>query len=335
MLRDQILCGRKTMRFTLQWHITNACEAHCTHCYDRNDYNALPLDTCLTILQDFQSFCNTHKVHGQISLTGGNPLLHPNFWELYKAIADANIPVSILGNAVDETILSRLFAIKRPVYYQVSLEGLPETNDSIRGSGHYQRTIEFLQLARTHGLTTHVMLTLHKENIGQVIPLGISLESLVRKFTFNRLAQVGEGAALAIPTHEEYKIFLHEYLAAAKQHPVLGFKDNLFNIIRHQNKKSYFDGCTGYGCGAAFNFVAVLPNGEVHACRKFPSPLGQLPVKTLAEIYNSPLAHKYRKGPTACRHCKIRHHCRGCLAVIHSHGGNPFIDCDPQCFFMK
>ena len=31
-----------------------------------------------------------------------------------------------------------------------------------------------------------------------------------------------------------------------------------------------FGGCTGFGCGAAFNFMAVLPDGEVHACRKVP-----------------------------------------------------------------
>ena len=332
MLREHPLWGRTTAVFTLQWHLTNACEGRCAHCYDRRELCDLPTADCLRILDDFQAFCRQRDIRGQICLSGGNPLLHAGFWEIYTAIARAGLPVSILGNPLDTPALARLLAIQRPAYYQVSLEGLRETNDALRGPGHFARTRDFLQAAKAAHLTTQVMLTLQRANLDDVIPLGLQLAPLIRKFTFNRLAQVGEARGLAIPSHAEYAHFLRDYLETAAAHPVFGCKDNLFNILRHAQRAPLFAGCTGQGCGAAFNFVAVLPDGEVHACRKFPSPLGRVPEQSLTDLYDSPCARNYRQGPRACRRCPLHRACRGCMAVIHGHGGNPLQDRDPQCF---
>jgi radical SAM protein with 4Fe4S-binding SPASM domain len=93
-----------------------------------------------------------------------------------------------------------------------------------------------------------------------------------------------------------------------------------------------FGGCAGYGCGAAFNFVALLADGEVHACRKLPSPIGNLHDRSLSDIYDSAEARRYRLGPSACRDCDIRPACGGCLASTLSSGLNIFEDKDPFCF---
>ena len=69
-----------------------------------------------------------------------------------REIARAKIPVSILGNPIDAATIERLLGIQRPTYYQVSLEGLREHNDSIRGSGHFDRVMDFLAEARRSGL---------------------------------------------------------------------------------------------------------------------------------------------------------------------------------------
>ena len=65
----------------------------------------------------------------------------------------------------------------------------------------------------------------------------------------------------------------------------MGFKDNLINIILDENGDRLFDGCTGYGCGVVFNFITVLPDGEIHACRKFPSPIGNVIEQRITDIY--------------------------------------------------
>ncbi len=58
------------------------------------------------------------------------------------------------------------------MFSRLSLEGLPEYNDFIRGKGHFERTMRFLEILRELGVYSMVMLTLTKDNINQVLPLG-------------------------------------------------------------------------------------------------------------------------------------------------------------------
>jgi len=318
--------------FTLQWHLTQACDLHCKHCYDRSSIVDMPLAQGVAILDDFRKFCLAHFVDGQVSFTGGNPFLYPHFMTLYQAAVDRNLGVAILGNPVEAGKIDALLAIKKPSFYQVSLEGMVEHNDWIRGTGHFQRILSFLDILRSRSVYSMVMLTLTRENQGQVLELAETLEGRADLFTFNRLSMVGEGANLQGADIEGYRAFLDTYGEAAKANPVMAFKDNLLNIIRHEEGTPVFGGCAGFGCGAAFNFVAVLPNGEVHACRKYPSPIGNITENTLDEIYDSEIAKRYRHGSKACEDCKIRPNCGGCPAVVFGLGKDPFNDLDPYCF---
>ena len=317
--------------FTLQWHVTQACDLHCRHCYDRSSRSNLELNKALRILEEFTDFCARRRVRGQVSFSGGNPLLYPEFEVLYRAAAKKGLITAILGNPAEPEIIERLAAIQRPAFYQVSLEGLQNHNDWIRQPGHFQRSLYFLSLLREMNIPSRVMLTLTEANLDQVLPLAEMLRDKVDRFTFNRLSLVGEGAFLRLPSPETYHKFLGDFLDAAKSNPAIGLKDNLLNAVLHQRGQPLFGGCTGFGCGAAFNFVSLLPDGEVHACRKFPSYLGNIFEQTFDDIYYSQQAEAYRAGPAACRDCSIRPVCRGCLAVVHSLGLDVSTDRDPFC----
>ncbi len=321
--------------FTLQWHITQACDLHCKHCYDRSDRTPMPHDMAIAILDDFYEFCRDMHVKGQVTFTGGNPLLYPYFIEIYQAASDRGFGIAILGNPTPADLIEKLLEIAKPVFFQISLEGLAEYNDYIRGNGHFQRSLAFLDDLRTMDIYTMVMLTLTRDNLDQVLPLGRLLTGRTNHFTFNRLSTVGEGKQLLMPEKKSFEAFLREYAAASAQNPVLGLKDNLINIIREKQGMKLFGGCTGYGCGAAFNFAALLPDGEVHACRKFPSPIGNILQNSLMDIYGSDLAEKYRTGSTACRDCRLNAVCRGCFAITYSHGLDIFEDRDPFCFLSE
>jgi selenobiotic family peptide radical SAM maturase len=318
--------------FVLQWHITQACDLHCKHCYDRSDRSALTLEQALTIIDDLDIFCRERHVKGRVSFTGGNPLLHPEFLSIYKAAADRGFTLSVLGNPSTREQVEALCSIQQPDFFQLSLEGLPEYNDFIRGEGHFERSMRFLEILRELGVYTMVMLTVTKGNIHQVIPLGELLRGKTDVFYFNRLSKVGEGASLELPTKQEYMSFLERYLEAYDKNPVLGLKDNLINILKYRKGLEPFGGCTGFGCGAAFNFVAILADGEVHACRKFPSPIGNVFDQRIGKIYDSEIARRYRAGCAECRSCPLRYMCGGCLANAYSYGLDIFKQKDPYCF---
>ena len=319
--------------FTLQWHITQQCDLSCRHCYDRSHRQAVSLDQGIAVLDDFYDFCRSQFVYGQVTFTGGNPILHADFLELYRAAVERGFLTAILGNPTSQEKLEALLAIRKPAFYQVSLEGLREHNDYIRGRGHFERVMRFLPLLKKFGIYSMVMLTLTRENSGQVLQLAELLRHKVDHFNFNRLAMVGEGASLASADIDTYPDFLRNYLAVARHNPIMGLKDNLFNLIQLQDGSDhFFSGCAGYGCGAAFNFVSLLPDGRVDACRKFDSPLGTIFENSLLAIYESERARRYRKGPRGCENCTIRPLCRGCMAVIYGMGKDVFGAPDPYCF---
>jgi selenobiotic family peptide radical SAM maturase len=321
--------------FTLQWHITQACDLHCRHCYDRSHTHPLELGQSIKVLDGLHEFCRSRKVKGQVSFTGGNPLLYPDFLEVYRAASGRGFSLAILGNPAPREVIEELIAIEPPLFYQVSLEGLREHNDHIRGPGHFDRVLEFLRVLRHLDIYSMVMLTLTRNNLSQVLPLAEMLRRHTDLFSFSRLSLVGEGAALRLPTKDDYRGFLEAYSEAAERNPVCALKDNLLNIIRYQKGLPAFGGCAGYGCGAAFNFVSLLADGSVHACRKFPSLIGNILHASLDELYDSEPARRYRTGSRACRSCAIRPVCGGCLAISHSFGLDLFVDRDPYCFMTE
>ncbi len=319
--------------FTLQWHITQACDLHCRHCYDRSTRSSMSMKQAIKVLDDMYIFCKNHFVHGQITFTGGNPFLYPNFYELYREASDRGFMLAIAGNPVKREMLERIIEIQMPEFYQVSLEGLKENNDYIRGQGHYQRTIEFLKLLKDLGIPSAVMLTLSSFNINDIISLAKELSGLTDYFTFNRLCQFGEAKYMQMAERDSFRRFLREYIDASKEIEILGLKDNLLNVELYSQGLELSGGCTGFGCGAAFNFVSVLSDGQVHACRKFPSLIGNIFEESLDEIYHCEEAELYRQGPRECVGCPLSPVCRGCPGVTASLGLDFSEMKDPYCFF--
>ncbi len=318
--------------FTLQWHITQVCDLHCRHCYDRSDRTTMELEEAIRVLDDLYDFCADNNVFTQVTFTGGNPLLYPHFNELYKEAADRGFLTAVLGNPMPRHRIEEMLTIQKPEFYQVSLEGLQEHNDYIRGQGHFDRIFAFLDLLAELDIYSMVMLTLTRANMGEVLELAELLRNRVDLFTFNRLAMVGEGADLASVQPEDFPAFLERYMEASIDNPCMSLKDNFFNLLRHKKSMPYVGGCAGYGCGAAFNFVSLLPDGEVHACRKLPSPIGNICKQSFSEIYHSEIARRYRAGSSACKDCEIRPVCGGCLAVSYGFGKDIFNELDPYCF---
>ena len=323
---------RSSPVFTLQWHLTQDCDLHCKHCYDRSSRTAMGLKAAISVLDGLYDFCKSRNVYGQVTFTGGNPFLYPHFEEVYRQAADRGFLTGILGNPVPRKRLEAVLAIRKPEFFQVSLEGLREGNDDIRGRGHFDRVVSFLAELRSAGVYSMVMMTLSAANAKDLLPLSEFLKGRVDLFTFNRLAQVGEGTDLAGVPVADFPDLIDSYLDHANENGTAALKDNLFNILLERRGLPLFGGCAGYGCGAAFNFVSLLPDGEVHACRKFPSPVGHLLQHSLAEIYESEAARRYRAGAAACRGCRLRPVCGGCMAVSYGAGLDPLQERDPYCF---
>ncbi|HKL49398.1 MAG TPA: thio(seleno)oxazole modification radical SAM maturase SbtM, partial [Desulfuromonadales bacterium] len=157
--------------FTLQWHITQRCDLNCLHCYDRSSRFDVEYQKGIETLDHLRDFCQSRNVSGQVSFSGGNPCLHPQFLQLYQAARDRNFNLAVLGNPISEAQLDQILNIATPAFYQVSLEGLQPHNDSIRGEGNFESVLTFLGLLKRKKIFSMVMLTLTRSNMDQVLEL--------------------------------------------------------------------------------------------------------------------------------------------------------------------
>ncbi len=87
------------------------------------------------------------------------------------------------------------------------------------------------------------------------------------------------------------------------------------------------------GCGCGVRHCAILPDGQVFACRRFISPVGNLMNLTMEEIFFGREMAKYREIESLedCKDCELLYQCRGCHATSYGAFGS-FFKKDPQCW---
>ena len=89
--------------FAFQWHITDDCDQRCKHCYIFSEDNCKKLDSMTweqmkDTFYNCLDFCRVYDRLPYFYITGGDPILHPDFWRLLELMKEKEIPFTILGN---------------------------------------------------------------------------------------------------------------------------------------------------------------------------------------------------------------------------------------------
>ncbi|MGA2408526.1 MAG: radical SAM protein [Bacteroidales bacterium] len=325
--------------FYFQWHITNECNLRCRHCYHES-YIKENIDiTRLTEIAD--QLCNAldkWKKKGSFSITGGEPLMNSEIlFQLLDHLETRNIDrIDLLtnGTLLTDNIIDKLKQYKKLRRLQLSLEGLAETNDKIRGINSYKGTIETIDNLKRHGLVVSIMMTVGRHNQDEVIPLAEDLgKHNVDIFIIDRFIPEGQSSELTgwVLSPEEIKEVYtkaYEYFKRTLKPRFLLYR-TLFCLLNPE------DSHIGAICSVGNNALTIMPNGDVLPCRRLPIKLGNLFETTLYDIwYTSDLLWEIRnpnnlKGK--CHGCEYIPICRGCRAVAYAIKGDYLAE-DPQCW---
>ena len=133
--------------FSIQWHITDVCDQRCKHCYIFSEGHPQLLSTPREWLENtytqIKNLCQRLRRTPYIYLTGGDPILHPDFWELLETFKADGTRFCVMSNPfhlTDETC--RRMKDCGCVKYQLSLDGLEKTHDLFRKPGSFAATIK-------------------------------------------------------------------------------------------------------------------------------------------------------------------------------------------------
>jgi len=355
--------------FYVQWHITDRCSQRCKHCYIfQSQDNCLPvikeldINILSLIVKDVFKTADTLNANAIFVLTGGDPILHPDFWQLLELINFESkkfrfkTAIDILGNPFfindDKALKMKQYGIRK---YQLSLDGLKDVHDFLRKPGSYQATLNTTHILRNAGIKSTCMFTLSKFNALDLIQL--LKEVIVGSFDSFAFARFCRPSNMPLEKYQaqmftplEYKNLLTEiyqtYQELTKDYPNFKFvfKDHLWELFfyekySHQQvnklQKIRKDKIVFGGCSLGIASLSILSDGTVYACRRFSSPIGRVPDQKLIDLFiNSEQLNAYRnlKLYKKCKKCPLLYTCRGCGAVAYG-VSNSFFDPDPQCWY--
>lgn len=213
-----------------------------------------------------------------------------------------------------------------------------------------------LEILTNSTISPKIMATLSKKNAEDIIEL---YKYLCKKgapyFAYSRLVpNCSERSADYFKEHftaKEYKAFLERMFFVINEMKDTGyktqfiFKDHLWKPFliekgiwdlderygKNRDKELVYD-----GCHINQDSLCIGTNGNVYACMKTKSLLGNIKTNTFEEIYASKQAEYFRDYDKyeSCSICGYRQYCRGCHAVSYGVYGD-FYKADPQCWIAE
>ena len=355
--------------FAFQWHITDVCDQRCKHCYifaedNCKALNEMPFEKMEQVIESCVQMCESLGRTPYFYITGGDPILHKDFWRLAGLLKEKKITFGILGNPfhLNDEVCKRLYehGCRK---YQLSIDGMKEIHDSFRKPGSFDITVEKIDCIKKSGMYCAIMSTVSSANIKdfpQIIDL--VAQKNVDVFAFGRYCPTSghtnslpifvrtTGVNLDMKSEEyhipplEYKAFLemcHDKFQEHKRNgckttfqlkdhlwTLLLYEKGLFKIPENHDPDMIYDGCH---CG--IGHMTILPTGDVYACRRMESKIGNVFETPMLELFNSANLDKYRQFDKfeKCSKCELRGYCRGCPAVTFGYTGNMYA-ADPQCW---
>lgn len=196
------------------WSITGRCNLKCRHCYlsaPQAKYGELSTEECFRIIDELAS-----GNVSQISLTGGEPFVRKDFWQLVDRLTEKGIritQISTNGYLLNEDVLEKFNNRGLHPDFTLSYDGIGY-HDWLRGvDGAEERTLAAIRLLVKNGYSTAVEMSLNRKNIHTLTASVFLLSMLGVSFikatpTSNSGNWTSQGASDTLTIKELYDAYL-------------------------------------------------------------------------------------------------------------------------------
>ena len=187
--------ARKPVAPVVIWNLIRRCNLTCKHCYttsaDIDFPGELSTEAIYKVMDDLQAF----KVPVLI-LSGGEPLLHPDIFNISQRAKDMGFYVALSSNGtlITEQNIQQIAAINYQ-YVGVSLDGIGATHDRFRQQqGSFDASVRGIELCREQGIKAGIRFTLTQDNAHD-FPAMLALmdDKDIDKFYLSHLNYGGRG----------------------------------------------------------------------------------------------------------------------------------------------
>ncbi|GAB2878440.1 hypothetical protein GCM10027046_03090 [Uliginosibacterium flavum] len=319
----------------LQWHLSDACNLRCTHCYqDEFEPEERGLADWQQVLDDYLHLLRTPSaIRGHINVTGGEPFALRDFPALLDRFAQQRADFSF-GILTNGTLIDRSMARRlrhwQPGFVQVSIDGVAATHDAIRGAGSHARAVAGIQALLAEDIKVLISFTAQPDNFrefGEVARLGHALG--VAKVWSDRVIPAGPDLAAQMLSPAQTSEYLHVMAEARAALPA----NSKTEIALHRALQFLEGGDAVYRCTAGDSLITVMPDGTLYPCRRLPIPMGNAYERPLIELYaDSPMqAIRQPLAQEGCTSCGFAGQCQGGLRCLSWAVHGRLDQADPGC----
>ena len=147
------------------WNLIRRCNLTCKHCYsisaDKDFAGELSTDEVYEVMDDLKRFHVPVLI-----LSGGEPLLRPDIFEVAKRAKQMGFYVGLSSNGtlITEENIEQIAEVDFN-YVGISLDGIRETHDRFRRmEGAFEKSLAGMRLCRDLGLKIGARFTMTQDN---------------------------------------------------------------------------------------------------------------------------------------------------------------------------
>lgn len=269
--RDETLRPHPVLR-SLFFEVTVECNEHCRHCGSNcgefHNENPMKIEEYKKLLDEIKEDFDISNL--QLCITGGEPLLYKDLWELTAYAKKLGFRWGMTSNGV---LITKEVAHKLAECgmgtISISVDGLEETHDWFRQvPGSFQKTMDGIRNLLEENAFRHVQITtvVHHRNYNELEEMyHLFSETGVRSWRVINIEPIGrakDNPELML-TKEEYQGLIH----FIEKHRYLGEMEVTYGCshflgIKHERevRKWYFL------CNAGVYTASIDNRGDMRAC---------------------------------------------------------------------
>lgn len=312
--------------FQLSFEVTNQCQLKCKHCYNesgRKRDKEFEIHQIIDILEQYKKLGGT-----SVMLTGGELFLKKDVFKLLKYVYDNFMKIVLFSNAytLSDELLNLLGAMKNKIVIQVSLDGMEEQHDLVRGVlGAFSKTVENIKRLVQREIAVCIGTTLNDSNKKDI-------EGIVKYA--KELGCVSINVGVVTPQGRAKKTGISgenvlDEFDTILQRLKTKYEDE--NFVVGRSEESCAENCNVSEnnrkniCGAGYKIIHVFADGNVGVC---PSSHGTLSKIKLGNLKNEKLEEILdinrigfvmdipSPNNKECGECELKKGCANCISTM-------------------
>ena len=313
----------KYLPLVISWNMTLRCNLKCAHCYINAEgtkattEKELSTDAAKMLIHQI-----TEVSKPLLILSGGEPLLRDDIYEIIKYGADRGLRMGMGSNGmlIDDEVATKL---KEAGMWTVAISldsSIPERHDEFRGvEGCWEHAVNAIKALKKAGIEVQVNCTVTQQNYDEVDNIMALAESLgVENFHLFFLVPTGRGTDIEDITPQMYEEMITKTLAKTTKYKLNVKPSCAPQFMRVAQDQGVDMSRWVRGCMAGLYYCRIYPSGEVTPCPYMPVNLGNIREKSFKEIWTNSEVFKslrdFDQLEGKCGACEHNDVCGGCRA---------------------